>query len=169
MDQDRRSLQIADHIKWPKGKRPDKLKKQVSKLAGTLLTGTVLAIDPASGASSPPGWALFRQGHLVEYGVVTVNPRNNVQQRLSQLHNELMQAHPDIDILIMEEIRGSMAHVYLHWACGVIASSFPSADLIELPISFWKAVIPDGYVKADDTDAAYIGLAAILLARDTNG
>ena len=132
-----------------------------------MLTGNVLAIDPASGASSPPGWALFNKGKLRKYGVITINPKLNVQQRLHQLQQELATAYFDVDVVVLEEIRGSMAHVYLHWACGVTASSFPDAALVELPISFWKAIVPEGYVKADDTDAAYIGLAAIMIAKET--
>lgn len=166
MAKSRRSLQVKENIRWPKGKRPDKLRKQVSKMAGTLLTGRVLAIDPASGASSPPGWAIFEKGELVDYGVIEIDPKAPIQWRLDDLHTILTEEFICIDVLILEEIRGKMAHVYLHWACGVTVSCYAASEIIEMPISFWKAITPEGYEKSDDTDAAYIGLAAITLAKE---
>lgn len=168
MAEDRRSLQIKDSIRWPSGKHPSKFRNKVKKQADVLTTGRVLAIDPASGSTSMPGWALFEAGELVAMGTIDVNPRLPIQGRLNMMFYALSEGigHPPPDVLIIEEIRGSMAHAFLFWACGVIAAAFSQSELLELPISFWKAVLPEGYTKADDTDAAYIGLAAIQLAKE---
>lgn len=168
MAKDRGSLQVKENIKWPSGKHPAKFRKKASKSLDKLLTGRVVAIDPASGSTSMPGWALFEAGELVAMGTIKVNPKLPIQGRLNMMFYALSEGvgHPIPDVVVMEEIRGSMAHAFLFWACGVIAAAFSESDLIELPISFWKAILPEGYEKADDTDAAYIGLAAITLARE---
>lgn len=168
MAEDRGSLQIADKIKWPRGKHPDKFRATVTRLIEPLLNGRIVAIDPASGSSSMPGWALFESGQLIASGTIELKKSATVQQRLNALFHALSQGvgHPPPDLVVMEEIRGRMAHAYLLWACGVSASAFPDSKLIELPISFWKAIVPTGYEKDDETDAAYIGLAAITLAKE---
>jgi len=137
-------------------------------MKGKLLTGRVVAIDPASGSTSMPGWALFQEGALVAKGVVQLNPKLPVQGRLNALFFALSEGigHPPPDVIIIEEIRGRMAHVFLTWACGVIVSAFSESELLELPIGFWKAVIPEGYEKSDEEDAMHIGLAAIELAKE---
>lgn len=168
MEEDRRSLQIIDKIKWPRGKHPDKFRNIVKKHKHTLLHGRIIAIDPASGSSSMPGWALFEAGELVAMGTIELNARLPIQGRLNMMFAALSNGigQPPPDLLIMEEIRGRMAHAFLFWACGVIAAAFSSSALLELPVSFWRAILPEGYTKADDTDAAYIGLSAILLAKE---
>lgn len=168
MAKSKRSLQLKDNIKWPNGKHPTKFKKKANKLNDKLLNGRVIAIDPASGSTSMPGWALFEAGELIAMGTIKINSKLPIQGRLNTMFFALSQGvgHPPPDVLVMEEIRGSMAHAFLFWACGTIAAAFSESDLLELPISFWKAVIPEGYEKADDTDAAYIGLAAIELAKE---
>lgn len=168
MSENKRSIQIADNLKWPKGKHPDKFRKAVSKSKDLILTGRVVSIDPASGSSSMPGWALFESGQLIESGTIKLDSSEPVQTRLNTMFYALSQGlgHLPPDVVIMEEIRGKMAHAYLMWACGVSAAAFAHATLLELPVSFWKAILPNGYSKADDTDAVYIGLAAIMIAKE---
>lgn len=168
MAENRGSIQIADNIRWPNGKHPRKFKAKVGKSADKLTHGRVLAVDPASGSSSMPGWAMFEAGEMVASGTVKLKKSAPIQQRLNDLFFALSQGvgHPPPDIVVLEEIRGRMAHAFLLWACGVTASAFPESDLIELPISFWKAVVPEDYDKDDETDAVYIGLAAIMVAKE---
>jgi hypothetical protein len=162
------SFQIKETIKWPQGKHPTQFRNKIKKHKDKILNGRILAIDPASGSTSHPGWALFERGELIGTGSVQLDSKLPIQGRLNALFKLVSEGigQPPPDVLIMEEIRGSMAHAFLFWACGVIAAACGKSELIEEPVSFWSAVVPNGYVKSDETDAVYIGLTAILIAKE---
>lgn len=124
----------------------------------------MLAIDPASGSTSMPGWAMFRDGQLLGSGVLEIRGQT-IGHKLAHLYNEVrVMTDQGVDTVVIEEIRGRVAHHYLLWAVGVIAAATSRAEWIELPVAFWKAIAPEGYVKSDRTDAEYIGKAVIQLA-----
>lgn len=135
-----------------------------------ILTGTVLAIDPSSGAwsqrykeQSHPGWARFHAGVLVASGVVPMDgKKQNIFQRLRALYDALLAEKPDV--LVVEQIRGTMAHQYLKWSVGVIIASVRASYTIEMPIATWRAYAGKGHKKSDEADAVQIGLTLISIA-----
>ena len=132
MPKDTGSLQVKENIKWPQGKHPTQVRNKVRKLKDKILHGRVVAIDPASGSTSNPGWALFENGVLIDMGTVELNSKLPIQGRLNTMYVVLSECigHPPPDVLIMEEIRGSMAHAFLFWACGVIAAAFHKSETL---------------------------------------
>lgn len=155
-------------IRWPQGKHPDKFRRKVSKWSNRILTGKMLAIDPASGASSMPGWALYDAGKCIASGEIPLSSKKPVQYRLAELLGVLATGfqNPLPDVVVIEEIRGRMAHHYLLWSIGVTVSAFPDAELLEIPVSFWKCCVPEGYEKSDEEDAKIMGQAVVLLAKE---
>ena len=141
--------------------------RQCAKAATALSGGRVLAIDPASGGTSRPGWAVFEAGVYIGSGTLAVEGAT-IQERLDSLRSLLRGTKfGTIDVLAIERIRGRLAHVYLTWAVGVTVSSFPDAQLTEVPVPVWKKYIKDDtlYSKTDEADAVAIGCAAISTAR----
>lgn len=122
--------------------------------AHTIINGTVLAIDPASGGSSLPGWAAWSKGEFVSAGVLGVKP-GCIQERLYSLHQTLAGERPDV--LVIESIRGRKAHVYLTWSVGVIIAATCPLVLLEMPISTWKKHAGKDHQKNDMNDAIAIG------------
>ena len=168
MEKTKRSLRTRSDITWPKGKSVVKFRSDVAKVARTILSGRVLAIDPASGGSSRPGWAWFMNGELVAAGEIPLTKKNPIQDRLTELITIMETGfnHPPPDVLVVEKIRGTRAHHYLHWSVGTIIAGSEAPILLELPIPCWKAIVPDEYVKTDEEDAKYIGTALIMLAKE---
>ncbi len=135
--------------------------KLVRLNAHTLLNGTVLAIDPASGGTSLPGWAYWNKGSHVSAGVLAIAP-GCIQERLHSLYQSLAGRRPDV--LLIERIRGKMAHEYLRWACGVIIAATNPLVLIEVPISTWHKNAGPDHVKNDMNDAVAIGRTVMTMA-----
>lgn len=145
-----------------------------------LLGATVLTIDPASGGSSYPGYAITRNGVLEEYGIIKLPKGSLVHHRLYKLmlaiQNMWSEKGP-FDILILEKIAVSFGHqkgyagtggglitqgiVHLHWSCGVVLASEPWPTVIQVVPQSWhawvkKALADKGettYVKTDANDA----------------
>lgn len=156
-------------IQWPK--RYVKFYKSISYHADIITTGTLLAIDPSSGGGSNPGYAIFKQGKLIEKGEIKIPSKLKIDIRLRLLYAKLSKLCEDPpDVLAIEEIRGTMSHVFLLWAVGVTLSAISCAVFFEVPINVWKALVKageiPGYEKDNDADAEAIGLALITRARE---
>lgn len=159
-----------DTIRWPKGSQPSKFYSTVRRFSPLLLKGSLLSIDPATGASSLPGYALFKAGKLVDSGVIDVDSTLSVQARLHEINNVLRKEFPKPDVLSVEMLRGRMVNNTLHWAVGATISSWPTRVFLEVPIVVWKAVsktVPS-YTKSDEADAIIMGEAILTRARNNN-
>lgn len=155
--------------KWPGGKASEKFKEEVYILSEFLTRCRVLAIDPASGGSSNPGWALFDEGEYVASGEFDIKSKKNpIQMRLVELQCLIVETFgSDLpEVLVIERIRGSHAHHYLFWSIGASIAAAEIEHLLECPVGFWKVVTPTDYEKTDETDAIYIGAAVIKLAQE---
>lgn len=146
----------------------NKLYKQIEEHAEIILEGKMLAIDPSSGSrESKAGYAYFVKGELVESGTIPVDHYLPIHRRLAVMHDFIALKFPDIDILIIEQIRGRLAHIYLAWAVGVAIEAARSEELIEMNIKVWKSYAEKlGITKSDENDACSIGLTAIHLAEE---
>ena len=153
-------------IKWP-GKYFT-FRRTVRSYADKILTGSLLAIDPASGSSSMPGYALYEAGQLKERGVIDIARGKSAQVRLSELFECMREDFPKVDVLAVEMLRGRMVSPTLHWATGVIVAATDASVVVEVPIPFWKAIakVTSDYIKSDDMDAALIGEVLIRLANE---
>lgn len=139
-----------------------------------LLTGKVLAIDPSSGAynrktgeKTQGGWALFDNGMLLTSGVYNVDGVTKNERLVSLQKVFLEEFKGDIDVMVLEDIWGYIASQALVQACGVIIGSVGTSSVIELNVSTWKAVATrlGGWVKGDENDAIYLGVAAMCIAQ----
>ena len=147
-------------IKWPNGKESAKFKSDVGDLADYILNGRLICIDPASRTA---GKAYFEAGKLISAGEIIMPSRGTIQQRLRVLVKTLSES-PEIDVLAIEKIRGGRSHVYLKWSVGAAIATVKSKQLIEIPISFWRAIRPQNYIKNDKNDATLMGYCLILMA-----
>lgn len=122
---------------------------------------TILAVDPSSGSQgSNPAVAYYEDGKLLDVYEIELNGRLPIQKRLTQLAIECAKL-PRADVLVIERIRGRMAHEYLKWAVGTIIATASYTTLIEMPIPLWKKTVKnlEGYSKSDVNDAIAIGFA----------
>lgn len=142
-----------------------KYEAQCEKHREAIATGRLLAIDPASGATSDIGYAIFEKGELIESGSISI-PRAKTPKRLRELCRVVYHKFKDQfpDVLVVERIRGSNAHVSLLWAVGTIIAALPCDILLECPVPTWKKHRPWGYEKSDEQDAKCIGQATLILA-----
>jgi len=152
-------------------KHEDKFAAKLAKYKDTFEQGLVLYIDPASGASSPLGWALSDKGQLIASGTVGTGQQNNTPTRLAKLATLLSESFldPKPDLVIIEEIRGRMAHHVLTWAVGVIMVIFCDSPILEMPITLWKKHRWDDYEKTDENDAKCMFLATKSILETTDG
>lgn len=151
--------------KWGTGKTIPQIVKQIEGHAPAILEGRLLAIDPASRSL---GFCLYQSGQLLEKGKI-VSKAGDVNTRLRSISAQLIEKFKDIDILAVEKIRGSQAHDYLRWSIGAVVVSVNASKMVEVPISFWKKIMPEGYVKDDDNDAELIGTVMLHIAQDSRG
>jgi hypothetical protein len=153
-------------IKWPRGYQTTFFAK-IRKHRDKVLHGRVLYVDPATGATSNPGWALSVNGVLVESGEIA-GLRGETPQRLHALWRRLS-ADPrfqNLDMLVVEQLRGSMVAAQLHWSVGVILVALPAEIVCEIPIPVWKSVAraDPHYVKGDEADSRTFCTAVLLVA-----
>jgi len=127
----------------------------------------MLAVDPASGGTSMPGYSVWRDGHLDEAGTIDIPKGLPPHLRLHELQTCLLADFPAVDLLGIEMLRGSMVPYSLWWACGATIASIKCAELIEIPIMVWKAVAKQltVYEKGDDADAVVLGMTLIECAK----
>lgn len=121
--------------------------------------GLLLAIDPAGGSSSNPGWSLWKSGELVDSGAVRVKG-NTWAARLQQIRVEFEQL-PKPDVVAIEQINDRMSR-YLHNAVGLLAGMW-DCPVVEVPVMCWKVLVPHwpDYKKDDEWDAILLGYAVI--------
>lgn len=158
-------------------KNTSKIFKAVEKCYETVLTGTILAVDPSTGSkSSRPGYAWFEKGKLIESGEIIVDIEANRSKRLYEIAATIREEFPCPDILAVEYIppvsyRGtenrmnSVSLMALQKAIGAIMGAHPVEYLLEVPAASWKKYKPKNYVKTDEMDAVTIGLCIIGLAK----
>src|SRR5574343_1533553 len=97
-----------------------KIAKIIKKHDNLILGGNMLAIDPASHSL---GYAYYKKGQLIDKGTLEAPSRLSIHGRLLWLNTNLkllQDQHGVVDVLIVEEIRGRMAHAYLMWAVGMV-------------------------------------------------
>jgi hypothetical protein len=154
--------------KWTKGKTGIATVKAIEIHADIIRDGVLLAIDPASKSM---GWALFYTGTFVEKGTI-VSKKKNVNDRLQDIGAQLqekLKTFKCIDILAIEKIRGSRAHDYLKWAIGMSIVTVHAPRFVEVPVQFWRKIIPADYIKSDENDAEMIGTVVTMIAEEHHG
>ena len=139
----------------------------------------MIAIDPTSGAieratgnGSVAGWALFLGGEMQSSGIIEIPYYDRKEDRYRGLLDILHTEFDDgFDVLAMEDIptarrRGNFnTSQTLIQACGVYIAGL-SGELVEINSHTWQAVAKrvGGWIKGDESDAQYIGIAAIAFA-----
>ncbi len=156
-------------------------------VAELVSSGTMLSIDPASGVSSLPGYAVFRAGERLESGTIAVGRASDeLGARLWELGRSLREelAPPDgsaeWDVLVVEDIpdknwsqAGKGKHrigsaknqKVLHRAVGAVLASVKAKVILFVHPSTWHAHVGPGYVKSDEGDALAMGEVAVVKAR----
>jgi hypothetical protein len=152
--------------RWPRG--GEGFVRTVRGNSGAILTGTLLAIDPASGKTSMPGYALFYAGQLKEHGTIEIDPSRPPEDRLVELSECLKRDFHGVDVLAVEKLRGAIVQPVLHASVWFTRVAVRAPIVIEVPIHYWKVLAKEtqGYAKADDLDALMIGSTLIELARE---
>jgi hypothetical protein len=147
-------------------KKQSKLEASLAPYVQYALSGKVLAIDPASGYNSMPGYALFDNGELKDWGVIDIKYDKDVYRRLHQLLVALQSQFQCPDLLVVEgmmpAISGFMnkSATSLQRAVGVTIAAFP-CPVVEVSPMYWHKRCPPNYVKSDDHDAYMLGYSAI--------
>lgn len=147
-------------------------KTRCLQLKKEILNGRMLSMDPTSGTkNSEAGWAIFDAGKLESSGIISIADGakdERLRDILATLQTEFTEVY---DVLALEDIpvarrRGNFdVSQTLIQACGVYIAG-TSGKLVELNSHTWQAVARrlGGWVKGDESDAQYIGLAAIAFA-----
>lgn len=154
--------------------KDSKIYKSVKACYNEVLTGTFIAFDPSSGSSnSMPGYAIFKEGKLIESGIIKLRPQDSKNVRLYSIAESLRDEFPKADVIAIENIppvsynrSGSMsgwALVSLQRSVGAIMSCF-NCEYIEVSPASWQKYKFEGYVKSDEHDSICIGLACIDIA-----
>lgn len=154
-------------------------KTRCRELKDGILNGRMLAIDPTSGtmdrstgSPSVAGWALFESQQLISSGIIEIPQNSRKEDRFRDLLGILQGDFGDVyDVLALEDIplarrRGNFnTSQTLIQVCGVYIAGL-SGDLVEINCHTWQAVARriGGWTKGDESDAQYIGLAAIAFA-----
>lgn len=148
-----------------------------------LRSGKVLAIDPASGGSSQPGFAISIEGKFVQSGVIKLAKGGLITHRLHTLMcalQNLWEHHGGFDLLVLEDIApafggghkskqkaggGGMITrgvVMLHWACGTVIAANPWPHVLKVMPQSWHSwhrrhgLTDETYAKSDANDATSI-------------
>lgn len=152
---------------FPKPKKPlSKLEQQLTPYVHQALHGNVMAIDPASGYNSMPGYALFVAGELKDWGVIDIKPNKEVYRRLHELQKALQSQFKTPDLLVVESMMPAMngfmnkSATTLQRAVGVTIAAF-DCPVVEVSPMYWHKRCPANYVKSDDHDAYMMGYSTI--------
>lgn len=154
---------MGNQITWPQ--KYHALYANILRLSDVILTKTILSIDPSSGGTSKPGYAIFKAGKLMAAGEIDNIPsKAPIGTRLHRVYDEIYKLTPDApDLLAIEMIRGKIAHEYLMFSVGASIAAGRALETIEVPTNVWKAlakVTPD-YTKDNSWDAQMIGKCLI--------
>jgi hypothetical protein len=152
-------------INWPNGFKDFYARIKLNKNA--IAGGLVVAVDPSSGGSSLPGYAIFRAGILERSGAVPITKGLPIEQRLRILYDFLNNLDCTPDVLVIEHIGMSHTHQFLHWSIGSCISAIRAPVFIECPIMVWKLVAKQDseYAKGDEADAICMGQVVIERAK----
>lgn len=146
--------------------------QQVKKYRETILSGSLLAIDPSSGSQgSLPGFALFHAGTFVEAGTIGLPRSGDIKVRLRHLLLSLQNEFDEPDVLVLENLPSFMTSggtsfrtrgvLNLHKAHGIALASFETNRIVEVSPQSWhfhmkKLQEEKGsgeYIKCDRNDA----------------
>ena len=152
-------------ITWPKVSA--EFDTFVRKHSDQILFGTLVSVDPSSGGSSQPGYAVFEVGELRTRGELKLDRKLGVYERLQLLTDMVRQITLDPpDVFACEEIPKRAAHHYLLWAVGATFAGARTPACLQVPIHIWKRVGQAlGMDKSNENDAELIGRALIYRAR----
>ena len=147
-----------------------------------IFNGQILVIDPSSGSkNSQPGYAIYKYGILQDSGIIQIQYKTGLNNRLYQLSRSLREQFETPDILVTENIppvimgkSGSpggffnMSMLSLQKSIGVVISCF-DCPLIEVAPVSWRRNIPEGYLKTDENDSIMMGFTVLKLASKLDG
>jgi len=154
-------------VKWPA--RTFAFYAQVRANSDAILNKTILAIDPSSGGSSQPGYAIFKAGELVDSGELCIPAKKAIHERLHIMQDMMQNLLPAAaDVLAIEDVSyEKFSHVYLKWAVGATIAATKTKVYLLVPLNCWKAISKamPAYQKTNATDAILIGQTLVLLAR----
>lgn len=157
------------------------LETSIKRAHKKILKGSLLAIDPSIGSrSSAPGYALFVDGELTDYGTLEIpKPTRKMEYKLQDLRQILMDVFDTPDVLAVERIPPKRyipggfnpVQTSLLAAEAVILSAFDCKYVIRIKPSEWQAISKKtGHwsreKKDDDMDAYGIGMAAITISKE---
>jgi hypothetical protein len=138
------------------------LETQVEKHRDIILNGRIMGIDPGSQSM---GYAVAQSGKIEECGVFEMNKKAPIAERLQDIVTTLRK-EGKYDLLVVEMIRGKMAHVFLKFSVGAVMGGVQAPICIEMPINAWKAAAGPDHQKSDENDAYAILHALIELAKE---
>lgn len=151
--------------------------KQSKGALDAVLHGRVIAIDPASGAASNPGYCIMEAGVVQEYGILRVPSSRAINGRLKAIHETIRDELPEADILIIEDIPLFFLKKFPHsckpllFSCGVIMAAKPWPFVLPIQPAVWYAVVDRivpgkraNYDKKDEHDALMLAVTAYYLA-----
>lgn len=148
-------MSLLDRLSHTKGLR--EFRRQVTALKTKLDTlPNFIAIDPAS---TNLGYAIVMDGVITSSGVITAPSRKAAHLRLIMIYEEL-KAKEDFNVLVVEQLRGSV-HKVLNWSVGAIITAVQPEHMLEVPYEVWQAFRPDDYEKTDELDARLMAEAMI--------
>ena len=138
-----------------------------------ILGGTMLVIDPSSGAKNSAtgevsllGWASFENGKLVGSGTIIPDYKPQSFRRLRAMSEFLREDFEYHDMFVQEDITTKVGHKTLIQACGGIVSNTKSKYYFEPNIRAWQSFAQKmgGWTKGDESDAQYMGWYMIAYA-----
>ena len=156
--------------------KTSKIYQAVKANADTVLNGRLLAIDPSTGSrSSMPGFAVFKQGQLIESGIIQIKYDQAQNIRLHRIVETLRNEFQKPDIIAFENIppvsfkggigMNSNAVTSLQRAVGAIISCW-DCPAVPVATSAWKGYKGEDYKKSDEWDSICIGRCVIGIAKD---
>lgn len=150
--------------------------KDVASLGTLPITGMLLAIDPSSGSrDSQPGYAIFKEGRLIDAGHIRVTAGQAIHTRLFELRRSLAEDFTMPDVLVTENIPPFMGGGFnrnilnLHYSIGVVLSMFLVPTIRVTPMTWQKNISKENYRKTDMNDAIMIGYAVVKAVSDRAG
>ena len=143
-----------------------------------ITSGRVVAIDPASGKGSNPGYCVLERGEIMEYGILSVPRAKTVNLRLTAIHEAVRDELPTADILVIEDIPTFFLKKFpssckpLLFSCGVIMAAQPWPFVMPIPPIVWHSLLKKllhpvpktAYNKTDSNDALMLAVTAYYLA-----
>jgi hypothetical protein len=152
--------------------------KQSRGALDAITAGRVIAIDPASGKASNPGYCIMEAGVIMEFGVLQIPKARTINLRLKAILETVRDELPPADILVIEDIpaffltRQPSTCKPLLFSCGVIMAAQPWPFVMPIPPIVWHSLLKkiihpvskDNYIKCDEHDALMLAVTAYSLA-----